>query len=201
MSEVSQEEIRAAMERYPGIPAPLAVSKYMLDKVAESSPVGKLRPGLMWGGVHLERVGANVQLLAEAMYEQRKKAIAIILTATDFPESWDHFELAVKDVDSGTEEEIQMMGLAGWPCCSCDETIKGDDTQAEAIILNKQAKWRYPTWGNVLYGSEGAAIATRCGRCSKEGRQPIYAVKKVDGAEDVYDNRFERVTLSELEDI
>ena len=114
MSEVSQEEVKAAMERYPDLPAPLAVSRYMLDQIAESGPVGKLQPGLVWGGVHLERVGANVQLLADAMYQQSKKAITITITATDFPESYDHLWLEVKDVDSGSPEEFEGKARNGY---------------------------------------------------------------------------------------
>ena len=114
MSEVSQEEVKAAMERYPDLPAPLAVSRYMLDQIAESGPVGELRSGIMWGGVHLERIGATVQTLADAMYQQSKKAITITITATDFPESYDHLWLEVKDVDSGSPEEFEGKARNGY---------------------------------------------------------------------------------------
>jgi len=200
MSEVSQEEIKAAMRRYPGMPITLAISKYMLDKMIESSPVGEFRPGLMWGGVHLERVGENVQLLAEAMYEQRKKAMTITLTATDFPESWDHFELEVKEVDSGTPEEKEHMGFAGRPCCACKETITGDDTKAGAIMLQKKANWDYPAWGNVLDGTSGRAVASLCGKCFVENRQPEYALK-LNGDDWTDPQNIELVPLSELEDV
>ena len=200
MSEVSQVEIKAAMERYPGLPVTLAVTKYMLDKMVESSPVGELRPGLIWGGVHLERIGENVQLLAEAMYEQRKKAITITLTATDFPETWDHFELAVKEVDSGTPEEKGQMGFAGRPCCACGETITGDDTKASAMMLQKKATWAYPTWGNVLDGTGGKASALLCGKCLEENRQPEYALK-LNGDDWTDPKNIELVPLAELEDV
>jgi len=199
MGEVSQEEIRAAMERYPGLPAPLAVTRYMLDQMMESGPVGELLPGLMWGGVHLERVGGNVQLLAEAMYEQRKKAITITLTATDFPESWDHFEVGVKDVDSGTSEEKEQMGFAGRPCCACTQIITGDDTKAAAMLLKKKAKWDYPTWGNVLDGTGGRASASLCGKCIEENRQPEYALK-LNGDDWLNLKNIELVPLADLED-
>jgi len=39
MSEVSHEDLRAAMLRYPGLPMPLAVSKFMLDKVMKVSSI------------------------------------------------------------------------------------------------------------------------------------------------------------------
>lgn len=200
MSEVSPGEIRAAMERYPGMPATLALAKYMLDKMVESSPVGELRPGRMWGGVHLERVGANVQLLAEAMYEQGKKALTITLTATDFPETWDHFELEVKEVDSGTPEEKEQTGFAGRPCCACKETITGDDTKASAIMLQKKATWDYPKCGNVLEGTGGRAIALVCGKCLEQNRQPEYALK-LNGDDWTDTKNIELVPLSELEDV
>jgi len=192
MGEVSQEEIRAATERYPGIPVPLAVAKYMADRQLENEPIS-LKPGLGWGGIHLERVGQLVQKMADAMYEQGKKGMTISIEAIDFPESWDHISIAIKDVDSGTDEEIASMGLAGWPCCCCDETIKGTDRQAAIIMLHKRAKWDYPSWGNVLDGTSGMASASVCGQCLKEEREILYAVKK-NG------NTFVRVPVAELED-
>ncbi|MBA7558651.1 hypothetical protein ES708_00255 [subsurface metagenome] len=200
MSEVSQAEIKAAMRRYPGIPITLAISKYMLDKMIESCPVGELRPGLMWGGLHLERVGENVQLLAEAMYQQSKKSITITLTATDFPECWDHLELAVKDVDNGTPEEKEQMGFAGRPCCACKETITGDDTKARTTMLQKKAKWDYPTWGSVLDGTGGKAVALLCGKCVEENRQPEYALK-LNRDDWANPKDIELVPLADLEDV
>lgn len=193
MGEVSQEEIKAAMERYPGMPVTLAVTRYMLDKQMEDSPTEELRAGTGWGGIHLETVGMLVQKLANAMYEQGKKAITLSISAQDFPESWDHIWLEIKHVDSGSSKEIHRMGLAGWPCCCCGETIRGDDTQAHVILLPKLARWEYPTWGNVLDGTQGGATAVRCGECSRASSEPTYAVKKVG-------DQFERVPVSELED-
>jgi len=199
--EVTQEEIKAAMERYPGIPFPLAVSKYKLDQVFEKEPVPPLQAGYGWGGVHLERVGILVQKLADAMYHQGKKGMAIIIQATDFPESYDHLWVEVKEVDSGTEEEVQRMRLGGWPCCACDKEIKGEDADASWVMLQKRATWKYPTWGNVMFGTQGGAIASMCGVCTNAGMKPLYAVRKAEGAEDSEDERFERVPLSELEDM
>lgn len=178
--EVSQLELKMAVQRYPGLPLPLALSKYKLDQLAESSPTGPLHPGLAWGGLHLERVGAMVQKLAEAMYHQGRKSITVKIQSTDFPESWDPIELEIVDVDRGAEEEIARMGLAGWPCCSCDQVISGEDRQASFVMLNKMTKWSYPTWGNILYGTQGRAIASQCGRCITAGMKPLYAVKKTE---------------------
>lgn len=200
MSEVSQEDINAAVARYPGVPIPLAITKYMVDQHMERQETPPLNVGVSWGGIHLESVGILVQKLANAMYEQRKRGITITIQATDFPESWDHILIDVKDVDSGAPEELERMGLAGYPCCACDEVIKGDDTHSTAVILEKRAKWKYPTWGNVLYGTEGMAVAALCGKCVGEERQPLFAIKKEDGAEDIENQRFVRVPLSELED-
>jgi len=198
MNEVSPEEVKAAIKRYPGIPITLAISRYMLDKQLENEPIWPLHHGLGWGGVHLDAVGELVQKLANAMYEQRKKALIITIEATDFPESWDHIWLEIKDVDSGTPKKIGRMGLFGWPCCACDEIITGEDVHAVAVMLEKHAKWQYPTWGNALRGTSGLALAALCGRCAGDGRQPIYAVKKVDNAAA---GRFERVPLTELQNV
>lgn len=200
MSEVSQEEIRAAAERYPGMPITLAVSKYMLDKAFEQEPMPPLNKGLGWGGVHLERVGQLVQKLADAMYHQGKKAIAITIQATDFPESYDHIWVEIKDVDSGTPEEKEQMGFAGRPCCACKETITGDDTKASAIMLQKKAKWNYPVWGNVLDGTGGKATALLCGKCLEQDRQPEYALK-LNADDWANPKNIELVPLADLEDV
>jgi len=198
MDELSPEEIKTATERYPGMPVPLAISRYLLDRQWADKPMGPLCPGLGWGGVHLETVGMLVQKLANAMYQQGKKALVITIEATDFPESWDHIWLEIKDVDGGTPMEIGRMGLSGWPCCACGEVITVDDLNAVAVMLEKRAVWKHPTWGNGLRGIDGLALAVLCGRCAGEKRQPVYAVKKV---EDNESGGFERVPLTELKDI
>lgn len=191
--ELDSEEIKQAMERYPGMPLPLAVTGFMLDREMETGELGKLAAGMAWGGVHLERVGQMVQKMAEAMYHQQKKSITITIEAQDFPDTWDHIWLAIKDVQGGTQEEMNRMGLAGWPCCSCDEIIKGNDTLAQVLMLDKKAKWDYPVWGNFLTGERLKAAATQCGQCVTGGAKPLYAIRK-DG------EKYIRVPISELED-
>lgn len=83
--EVSPEVIKAATERYPGYPAPLAISKYMMDQLSEDQEMAPLQAGLGWGGVHLERIGQMVQKLADAMYHQRKKSITLKIECEDLP--------------------------------------------------------------------------------------------------------------------
>jgi hypothetical protein len=192
--EVTQEEIKAAMERYPGLPVPLAVSKFMLDEQFDQAELSELHAGLYWGGLHLERVGAIAQKLADAMYHQLKKSITIKLEATDYPESWDHIGLELIEVQEGTREETDRMGLAGWPCCACDSIIQGTDNDASMVMLSKVAKWDYPSWGNFLTGTKGFAVAALCGQCIRGEKKPQYALRK-DG------ETFRRVRLTELEDI
>jgi hypothetical protein len=192
--QVSPEVIRAAMERYPGYPVTLAVSKYMMDELHEGQLIGPLLPGSRWGGVHLERVGEMIQKLADAMYHQRKKSIDIKIECEDFPDDWDHIGLEVTKVESGKQEEIDQMALAGWPCCACDDLIKGDDTESQVVMLDKLAKWGYPTWGNVLTGVGGRAVAVLCGKCIKAGEKARFAIKKDD-------KKYSRVPLTELEDL
>ena len=190
---ITPDAIKAAMERYPGIPLPLATTRYLLDQALEKHPIGVLVAGQYWGGVHLERVGQMAQRLAQAMYGQRKKSITVRFSAEDFPETWDHIGIGIEEVDVGSQEEIGRMGIAGWPCCSCGETIKGDDTGVAVMLLEKRAKWKYPVWGNVLDGSGGKASAVICGRCMSAQKQPEYAIKK-EG------DKFERVPIKDLED-
>jgi hypothetical protein len=190
---VSSEDIKAAVERYPGIPMPLAVSKYKLDQMVEGQPLGRLQAGMGWGGVHLERVGETVQKLAQTMYEQKKKSITLKIECEDFPFDWDHIWLEVTNVEAGKQEEIDQMTFAGWPCCACDEVIKGDDSDTSAVILEKKVKWEYPKWGDILTGEGGKAIAVLCGTCANAGKTPLYAIKK-DG------DKYTRVPLTELED-
>lgn len=192
--EVSSEEIAAAMERYPGIPFPLAVTKYRLDQQMEGNIRWHLAPGSAWGGVHLERIGFIVQQMAEAVYHQSRKSITVKLTATDFPDTYDHWEVAIVAVEGGAKGEVELNPLAGWPCCACDETIGKDDFECGVAMLDKLAKWSYPTWGNILTGTGGRALAVLCGKCAKAKKTTQYAVKK-DG------EKFIRVPIKVLEDI
>ena len=92
------------------------------------------------------------------------------------------------------ETETSEAPLAGWPCCACDETIKGDDRDSGPVLLDKLATWEDPSWGNVLDGSGGRASASLCGHCANEERPPQYAIKN-EGEAHI------RVPLDELEDI
>jgi len=96
-----------------------------------------------------------------------------------------------------TNEEKEDWGgtlLAGWPCCACNEIIKGDDPDASVVLVDKLATWEYPSWGNVLEGSGGRASASLCGRCTNEERPPKYAIRN-EGEVHI------RVPLDELEDL
>jgi hypothetical protein len=192
--EISREEVAAAMERYPGLPAPLAVSRYMIDQMHENAPIGQLTAGSAWGGVHLEQVGQLVQRLAEAVYHQRKEAVTIRLVSEDYPWDYDHWGIEVKEVELGENYEPEPSPLTDWPCCGCDETIQADDAGCQVVLLDKLATWDYPTYGNVLEGTGGRALGVLCGKCVEAKRTASHAVKK-DG------EKFTRVPLEELEDI
>ena len=105
--------------------------------------------------------------------------------------------LVVKFTREQTDEEKEEMEstvLAGWPCCACNEIIKGDDPDASVVLVDKLATWEYPSWGNILDGSGGRASASLCGRCTTEERPPQYAIKN-EGEAHI------RVPLDELEDL
>lgn len=194
MRNVSPEDVAAAAKRYPGMPGPLAIARYMLDREMESPGKLPLQPGASWGGVHLERVGVMVQKLAQAVYGQRKKAITVRLVSEDYPYDYDHWGIEVVSVEADPEQEKTQGSFAGWPCCSCDETIKPDDSGASAVMLDKLAKWQYPSWGSFVTGQLGRASAVLCGTCADAGKLPRFAIK-LEG------EKYVRVPIEELEDL
>ena len=103
--EVTQEEMAAGMARYPGFPIPVAVTRYIYDQFNEGFTLFNLHKGTGWGGIHLERVGAMVQQIADAMYHQCKKSINIKIECENYPESWDHIWLEITDVQGGEEAD------------------------------------------------------------------------------------------------
>jgi len=101
MSEpVSEEIIKKAMERYPGLPAPLAVARYLLwEKTAEGFQGDWIKPRTSWGGLHLEDLGDMVNQIAEGIYRQGKRRVVLEFEVEDFPESWDHWLLTIREVE------------------------------------------------------------------------------------------------------
>lgn len=193
-SQATDEDVKAATERYPGIPLPLAVAKYMMDKALFGTGIKDIIPGMGWGGIHLETVGRLIEMLVGTMSRLMKKGITITIRAEDYPESYDHLWVEVKEVDVGTEEEAERFPLTGWPCCGCGKPIPPGDADASYIMLRKKATWDYPTWGNMQEGIFGGASAALCGECMKAGIEPDHALKKDGGL-------FVLVPLSELEDM
>jgi len=99
MSE-PEEIIKKAMERYPGLPVLLAVARYLLwEKTAEEFRGDWVKPGTSWGGLHLEDLGNMVHQIAEEVYRQGKWRIVLEFEAEDFPESWDHWALEIREVE------------------------------------------------------------------------------------------------------
>jgi hypothetical protein len=191
---LSQKEIAAAIEQYPGMPLPMAIARYMLDKRWQGQQLSQLRKGMGWGGIHLETIGLLVQKIAEAVYHLNKKSVTIRLEATNFPLDFDHWWVEIQQVEAGRPEDREPSALAGWPCSCCEATIREDDYDAVVVMLKKLAKWQFPTYGHLLNGSSGRALGAKCGACVKANIEAISAIKK-DG------DKFVRVPLSELEDL
>jgi hypothetical protein len=203
MREVSPEDVAAAAKRYPGMPGPLAIARYMMDEMAEGNLAHPLRPGMAWGGLHGERLGFMFEKLAESVYNHRQKAITVKLVAQDYPFDYDHWGLEVVKVDDGHVggADAEPSPVAGWPCCSCDETIKPHDHDAAVVLLGKKAKWEYPSWGAILDtgidmpgGLGGRASAVLCGKCCGKRVEPRFAIKR-EG------DKYIRVPVEELEDL
>ena len=60
-------------------------------------------------------------------------------------------------------------------CCYCGGSLK--NSRINMVCLMKEARWKYPCWGNVLLKVWGFASAVLCDKCVKEERKPKYAVE------------------------
>lgn len=79
--EVDEETLRAAPERYPGVPPSLAVARYLLYPANEFP----LRPGAAWGGLHLEDIGETAQRLVQELFEGEKVSLAAYAPVGSWP--------------------------------------------------------------------------------------------------------------------
>ena len=105
VGEIPPELVKLAAERYPGIPAPLALARLMVMMPVMAS----IRPekGLAWGGVHEEDIPDIVGKLVRSMYRGPKpiKSITIKIECEDeLCEDYTHFWVEVEDVEYGPEE-------------------------------------------------------------------------------------------------
>ncbi|WP_348063940.1 hypothetical protein [Dyadobacter sp.] len=65
--------------------------------------------------------------------------------------------------------------LAKCKCCACERLLQ-DSQYLNWAPLDIPANWEFPTWGNVLRGERGNAVAYVCDRCH-ESSQAGDAVK------------------------
>ena len=59
-------------------------------------------------------------------------------------------------------------------CCACGGPL---GNRVNMVCLMKEAKWKYPAWGNVLLRVWGFASAVVCDKCLKENREIKFAVE------------------------
>jgi hypothetical protein len=194
MRDISPEDLAAAAKRYPGMPGPLAVARYMMDDMAEGQLNRPLRPGMAWGSLHTERLGFMFEKMAESVYHHRQKAITVRLVSDSYPYDYDHWSLEVVKVEADPAFQDEESPFAGWPCCGCDEVIDKHDFEASVAMLDKLAKWLYPSWGSFVTGEGGRASAVLCGKCTGKQVEPRYAIK-------LENKKYVRVPVEELEDL
>lgn len=97
--QVPQEEVEAAMERYPGFPVTLAVTRYFLDeKMMGGLALVELQAGQSWGNVHAEMVGILVGGVVNKLISGRKKGATIKVAPTDYPDSYGHWDVTLAEV-------------------------------------------------------------------------------------------------------
>lgn len=59
-------------------------------------------------------------------------------------------------------------------CCACGGPL---GSRVNMVCLMKEAKWKFPTWGNILLKIWGFASAITCDKCLKEKRKIKFAVE------------------------
>ena len=69
-------------------------------------------------------------------------------------------------------------------CCACGGSLR-NSKHINGIILERKAKWKNNTWGNVIVGVSGYAIAIVCDECVKKRVEPKFAVEWSDDKKEV----------------
>jgi hypothetical protein len=65
-------------------------------------------------------------------------------------------------------------------CCACGESL-ANSKNVNCVLLDHVASWKFPTWGNILYGVPViGAIAILCDACLKKRANPTSAVEWSD---------------------
>jgi len=61
-------------------------------------------------------------------------------------------------------------------CCFCGGSLE-NSKHVNVVCLMKEARWRFPVWGNVLLGVTSFASAILCDKCVEEKKEPKFAVE------------------------
>ena len=69
-------------------------------------------------------------------------------------------------------------------CCACCKPLK-DSKYINGVLLERKAKWKNNTWGNVIAGVSGYAVAIVCDECVKKKVKPKYAVEWDDDKKEI----------------
>jgi hypothetical protein len=69
-------------------------------------------------------------------------------------------------------------------CCACESKLN-KSKYINAICLDKKATWKNNTWGNVIVGVSGYAVAIVCDKCAENKVEPRYAVEWDDNESEV----------------
>lgn len=69
-------------------------------------------------------------------------------------------------------------------CCACESKLTRS-RYINCICLDKKATWKNNTWGNVIAGISGYAVAIVCDECVKSKVEPKYAVEWDDDETEV----------------
>ena len=69
-------------------------------------------------------------------------------------------------------------------CCACGGSLRKSE-HINGIMLERKAKWKNNTWGNIIIGISGYAIAIVCDECVKKRVEPKFAVEWDDDKKEV----------------
>jgi len=80
---------------------------------------------------------------------------------------------------TGSDLDVEAWIRRTVKCCSCGESLRSS-RHINVVCLDKEATWKYPSWGNVLVMNKypmNRASAILCDRCIKENREAKYAIE------------------------
>lgn len=87
-----------------------------------------------------------------------------------------------EDPDFWSEMTLKIKEKAR--CCACSGPL--GPNHVNVMILDREAQWPQPTWGNVEIGLPAkGAVAFLCDKCIAEKRKPRFAVEASRGWEAV----------------